>query len=50
MAPREVLALTMPKTAAPAATEVSEGEEQDAEGAGDELNPFERGPEITETR
>lgn len=44
-APREMLPLTMPATAA---KESSQSAEQDA--AGDDLKPFERGPEITEVR
>lgn len=43
MAPREVLALELPKTAAPSG--------DDTQTAADsELKPFERGPEITEIR
>jgi len=43
MAPREVLALELPKTAT-----ASDDDTQAAEDS--ELNPFERGPEITEIR
>ena len=55
MAPREVLALTMPKNAArtPAdgdAAAMEDGASQTPEDSGEPLSPFERGPEITETR
>lgn len=55
MAPREVLALTMPKNAArtPAdgdAAAMEDGAPQTPEDSGEPLSPFERGPEITETR
>jgi hypothetical protein len=55
MAPREVLALTMPRTATPSAAAGDEaaGEPDPAEDpqtTGARLSPFERGPEITETR
>lgn len=42
MAPRDPLPLRLPKDAQQAAAEAAEG--------GDDLNPFERGPEITEVR
>ncbi|KAB7742418.1 DUF3710 domain-containing protein [Nostocoides sp. F2B08] len=54
MAPREVLALTLPKNAA--RTPSDEGSADDEGGpsesheSGEPLSPFERGPEITETR
>lgn len=57
MAPREVLTLELPKNAtrSPAAAEGDAGDdgsgpEAATEGAEAELRPFERGPEITETR
>ena len=53
MAPREVLALTLPKNAAPAAASEdgpADADHDESESAGADLDPFERGPEITETR
>ncbi len=44
MAPRELIALALPEQPAP-----SEDPAQEASGR-DDLNPFERGPEITEVR
>lgn len=49
MAPREVLALTLPKNAARAPAEGDAATEEPT-GTGEPLSPFERGPEITETR
>jgi hypothetical protein len=56
MAPRELLPLTLPQEAEPA-TATPDGEQPgDTEGADTDggerrtLNPFERGPEITEVR
>ncbi|MGA8046173.1 MAG: DUF3710 domain-containing protein [Dermatophilaceae bacterium] len=49
MAPREVLALTLPKNAARAPAGEDAGAEETTE-TGEPLSPFERGPEITETR
>ncbi len=49
MAPRELLALNLPREPEPTADAAADGEDED--GAPDtELNPFERGPEITEVR
>ncbi|NLJ54165.1 MAG: DUF3710 domain-containing protein [Intrasporangiaceae bacterium] len=48
MAPREVLALELPKQ--PPGTEVPEGTEADSTRGQSIDNPFERGPEITEIR
>ncbi|HVF04570.1 MAG TPA: DUF3710 domain-containing protein [Frankiaceae bacterium] len=56
MAPRDVLPLRLPKEAqdaAAAAAAEQAGQEGDEGGrfeGGDDFNPFERGPEITETR
>ena len=55
MAPREVLALTLPKNAAPAVPSEDGSSDVDQQGSesaagGADLDPFERGPEITETR
>jgi hypothetical protein len=47
MAPRELLPLKLPEV--PGESQ-PEGTEPAAEGSGDDLNPFERGPEITEIR
>lgn len=44
MAPRDPLPLRLPKDAAEAAAGAAQGD------GGDDLNPFERGPEITEVR
>jgi hypothetical protein len=56
MPPREGLPLRLPREAAEAAAHAAQAQ-QDAEGeptrfgsGGDDFNPFERGPEITETR
>jgi hypothetical protein len=46
MAPRELLPLRLPDAAVPPAETV----DPDAEGSRFDLNPFERGPEITEVR
>ena len=56
MAPRDVIPLRLPKEAqeaAAAAAAEQEAQQGDAQGrfeGGDDFNPFERGPEITETR
>lgn len=53
MAPREVLALQLPtKTTRTVAEggEAADDEDDSAEPSGPDLSPFERGPEITETR
>lgn len=51
MAPREVLALVLPKKPAEADDAAAEGDGGSGEGGGNSIdNPFERGPEITETR
>jgi Protein of unknown function (DUF3710) len=54
MAPRELLPLKLPELPAEAGSESDAGEDGGADGAGnrsqDDLNPFERGPEITEIR
>jgi Protein of unknown function (DUF3710) len=47
MAPRELLPLKLPEVPGDAQPE---GAEPDAEPSADDLNPFERGPEITEIR
>lgn len=48
MAPRELLPLSLPKQSAPQGAQ--QPEDSDHVGAGHDLNPFERGPEITEVR
>ncbi|HYN29560.1 MAG TPA: DUF3710 domain-containing protein [Dermatophilaceae bacterium] len=53
MAPRELLPLTLPREAGAAAAPADEGDDLAAEGEAGEapvLDPFERGPEITEVR
>ena len=56
MAPRDALPLRLPKEAAEAAAHAAadqiaqQGEPGRFEGGGGDFNPFERGPEITETR
>jgi hypothetical protein len=53
MAPRDALPLKLPREAAEAAAHQAAQAKADAEGTpytGDDFNPFERGPEITETR
>jgi hypothetical protein len=52
MAPRELLPLKLPEVATEGGPEVADGEPSDAgqPRSADDLNPFERGPEITETR
>lgn len=49
MAPRDPLPLTLPAEALDDGEDVDEDDDDDDSGA-DVLNPFERGPEITETR
>ena len=52
MAPREMLVLKLPEQPEENRTEGEQDGEDSANGAGhvDDLNPFERGPEITEIR
>jgi hypothetical protein len=52
MAPREMLVLKLPEQPADTGTEGEQDGDDSANGAGhvDDLNPFERGPEITEIR
>jgi hypothetical protein len=53
MAPRDAIPLHLPKEAAEAAQAAAQAGGEAGEGerfSGDDLNPFERGPEITETR
>lgn len=52
MAPRDALPLKLPREAAEQAAAAQAAAEGDAEGRfqGGDFNPFERGPEITETR
>jgi hypothetical protein len=54
MAPREMLALKLPEQVEAQGTNGAQGDEADgaatAAGRLDDLNPFERGPEITEVR
>jgi hypothetical protein len=47
MAPRELLPLKLPEV--PGENQ-PQGAQEAAGGSGDDLNPFERGPEITEIR
>ena len=50
MAPRDPIPLRLPREAAAAAAEGLEADGDDSEQQRTELDPFERGPEITETR
>ncbi len=53
MAPRELLPLRLPQEVADAAQAEAEAQAEGADGptrSADDLNPFERGPEITEVR
>ncbi|MGB7817943.1 MAG: DUF3710 domain-containing protein [Ornithinibacter sp.] len=50
MAPRELLALSLPRDAEPTAAADADADADDDGAADTELNPFERGPEITEVR
>lgn len=51
MAPRELLALSLPTEVEPSAeTEAAVEDDADGEATETDLNPFERGPEITEVR
>lgn len=49
MAPREMLPLTMPELPS-GVGEVDESEREAEKEGEDDLRPFERGPELTETR
>jgi len=50
MAPRELLPLALPQDDAAPMPQVADGEPTDEPTSTDDLNPFERGPEITEVR